>query len=105
MRNHYQRKEPQRVRESRELAQFIELGKDCPLLNPREIFISIHQISRGMPCNGCSYGDYQDCAGKKRLYGAPQQPKPEEPKEETVREMASRLNISISEVRRRRRLA
>ena len=97
-------REPARVTEPRSLGQFMELGADCHLLRPMPLFIAIHEASQGMPCNGCAYGDHEDCQGKKKLY-QPQRAVLVQPQGETVREQAARLGVSISEIRRRRRTA
>ncbi len=84
------------------VSEFVAAG--CELSSPLPIFIGILALSNGNPCKGCAYDNHgSKCAAKKKLFdqsvavinAAPQ---------ETVSEMAARLGISKSEVRRQRRL-
>lgn len=69
--------------------QFMET--DCQLLNPMHLFLGLHTATGGDPCTtGCTYFNGGKCPAYLAL-----QP-------ETVRGMARRLDISISEARRRR---
>ena len=82
------------------LEQFLERD-DCRLLDPLPLFIGIHQATNGDPCTtGCAYFD----GGKCSAYTALTKPAatPTSPQGETVREAATRLGVSISEMRRRR---
>jgi hypothetical protein len=81
--------------------EFVSAG--CGLSNPRILFIAIYCETLGQPCNGCAYDTHGSrCAARASLF--PPRPKaaPMTPPAETVREAASRLGVSISEIRRRR---
>lgn len=84
------------------------IGAGCELATPFGSFFAIYQMSNGQPCNGCAYDAHgSSCKAKKTLFSTPTQAKlnPANVPTETVREQAARLGISISEVRRRKRVA
>lgn len=77
---------------------------DCPfLLANQYIFIALHREVKGKVCDtGCaSFDDGGKCPAYKKLISEVKVRGNRKP-EETVRQMASRLGVSISEVRRRR---
>ena len=83
--------------------QFVEAG--CGLATPVRIFLAIYQLSGGKPCKGCAYDSFSSkCAAKRELFPVIQTRIDASVYVETVRESAARLGISISEVRRRRRV-
>jgi hypothetical protein len=74
---------------------------DCRLLKPLPIFIGIYTATSGDPCTtGCAYFEGGNCPDYRKL-NTPAKKQVQQP-QETVRETAIRLGISISEVRRRR---
>lgn len=81
------------------ILQFMET--DCQLLKPIQLFIGLHAATNGDPCTtGCAYFNGGKCAAYRTL-NTVAKATPEQ-HTETVREMAARLGISISEARRRR---
>lgn len=64
---------------------------------------AIYHLSHGKVCDGCPIDG--DCEAQKKLYAEPTAKPSNEPPPETVRAEATRLGISISEVRRRRNAA
>lgn len=81
------------------------VNSTCELSQPLPIFIAVYSLSNGNPCKGCAYDDHVSggCKAKRSLFAKPAVAQsPQEP-QETVREMANRLGISLSEARRRRR--
>jgi len=84
-----------------EVAKFLET--DCQLANPVNIFMAIYQATGGHPCTtGCAYFNGGKCPAYLKL-NVPAKAEAQQRPQETVRETAVRLGISISEVRRRRR--
>ena len=66
------------------------------------MFIWLHQATGGDPCTtGCAYFKGGTCPAYRKLNTPAKATAGQEP-QETVRETAKRLGISISEVRRRR---
>jgi len=84
-----------------EIADFLKT--DCQLLKPIELFIGLHGATNGDPCTtGCAYFNGGKCAAYRKLT-IPAKVEAQQEPQETVRETAARLGVSISEVRRRRR--
>lgn len=86
-----------------EVAEFLKT--DCQLLQPMVMFLGIHAATNGDPCTtGCAYFNGGKCPAYRKLT-IPAKVEAQQEPQETVRETAARLGISISEVRRRRRSA
>ena len=68
----------------------------------RGIGIALHQAMEGFICNGCPKFNDGVCPDYKQLLGSTQLQSTPKAQQETVREEATRLGISIKEVRRRR---
>lgn len=84
-----------------EISDFLKT--DCQLLRPIELFVGLHGATGGDPCTtGCAYFKGGRCPAYMKLIIPAKVEAQQEPME-TVRETATRLGISISEVRRRRR--
>lgn len=80
------------------------INSTCELANPLQIFAAVYSLSNRLPCKGCGYdGHGQKCKAKTELFRSVIPATPLHAPQETVRETAARLNISISEVRRRRK--
>lgn len=80
-------------------------GAICKMSSPYAIFLAVYTGSNGFPCNGCGYYQGGACPAFKFLHQGdkPENMKaPDQKPEETVSQMAARLGISKSEVRRRR---
>ena len=91
--------------ELRRLPPTAFLDTSCELLKPLAIFMAIYSMSNGIPCAGCAYDMHGKCKARQELFaGKRQKPALQQPAE-PVRDMAKRLNISLSEARRRRRTA
>ena len=74
----------------------------CPFLADSTLrFCSLHIITDGHVCDGCGNFDGGKCAAYRKLI-VPTKTAVQAP-QETVRETAKRLGITIAEVRRRRR--
>ena len=75
----------------------------CPFLADRAtIFCGLHKIVNGRVCDtGCGWFDGGKCAAYRKLT-VPTKTAVQEP-QETVRETAKRLGVTIAEIRRRRR--
>ena len=85
-------------------AKFTEAG--CALAKPIGLFLGIYAATNGNPCTtGCAYYKGGNCPAYQSMNDAPQKKAAQQEPQETVREAAARLGISISEVRRRRRAA
>ena len=82
---------------------FIDAG--CELATPLPIFLAIYSLSNGNPCKGCAYDMDGKCAARKALFKMENKRPQLQESEETVRAMAARLGISLSEARRKRRHA
>lgn len=84
-----------------EISEF--MTTDCKLLTPLPLFLGLHQATNGDPCTtGCAYFNGGKCPAYRKLT-IPSKPEAQQEPQETVRETAARLGISISEVRRRRK--
>ena len=82
--------------------KFVEAG--CALAKPIGLFLGLFAATNGDPCTtGCAYYQGGKCPAYRAMKDAPQKKAAQQEPQETVREMAQRLGISISEVRRRRR--
>lgn len=83
------------------------LASTCELATPRNIFIAIYSMSNGNPCKGCAYDEHQKggCPAKRELFAKPSPRQLLQAAPETVRELAERLGVSLSEARRMRRTA
>ena len=78
------------------------LGTECQLLKPVTLFIALYQATKGDPCTkGCAYFEGGKCPAYQALKGASRQTTAEQ--QETVREYAARLGVSLSEARKMRR--
>jgi len=88
----------------KKIIEFINAG--CQLASQLQIFGAIYGVTSGYPCEGCAYDSHgSKCEAKRKLFAPQRAAKEEKQKGETVRETAARLGVSISEVRRRRRVA
>lgn len=73
--------------------------------NSRPAFALVWIGTQGRVCDtGCAWFNGGNCPAYRRLT-VPAKPQAQQEPQETVRETAARLGISISEVRRRRRAA
>lgn len=77
---------------------------DCPFyLHSPPAFYAVHGLTNGNVCEtGCSWFDSGNCAAFRKL-SIPYKVTAGQAPQETVRDTAKRIGISISEVRRRRR--
>lgn len=81
------------------------LESSCELNTPARIFLAIYGLTNGHPCPGCAYDMHGKCKARRELFKAPEVKAPIQEPTETVRQTAERLGMSISEVRRQRRMA
>ena len=83
------------------VTKFTEAG--CILTETINLFLSLYAVTDGDPCTtGCAYYEGGKCPAYRSMIGAPQKKAAQQEPQETVREAAARLGVSISEVRRRR---
>ena len=80
------------------------LFSGCEFANTgKQAFVFMWAATDGKVCDtGCAWFDGGKCAAYRKLT-IPAKPAAQQEPQETVRETAARLGISISEVRRRRR--